>query len=153
MVYFRHGMKGTKIYEVWHAMKARCHRPKHKFYPRYGGRGITVCERWLDFKNFFADMGDVPEGMTLERLDNDKGYYKDNCEWATQKGQTRNRSNNKMVTYNGKTKCLQAWADQLGMNKRTLRERIVRSGWSIEKALTTPVETRTYKDSNENQVS
>src|SRR5215471_1751166 len=76
---YRHGKANAKIYRIWSAMVRRCHRPEDARYADYGGRGITVCERWLDFANFYADMGDPPEGHSLDRINNDAGYSRENC--------------------------------------------------------------------------
>ena len=92
----KHGMYGTRTYWAWHNMKQRCYNPRHDSYPNYGGRGIKVCEDWKDFKSFYADMGECPEKMTLERVDNTKGYYLENCQWVSHKVQARNRRNNKI---------------------------------------------------------
>jgi hypothetical protein len=84
-------MAGTKIYMIWSEMIARCNRPTHKRYSDYGGRGITVCDRWRDFTAFYEDMGDRPHGRSLDRIDNDKGYSPENCQWATAIEQRANR--------------------------------------------------------------
>jgi hypothetical protein len=86
-----HGMCGTKIYYIWADMLYRCTKAKHARYADYGGRGITVCERWHEFANFFADMGERPEGRSLDRRDNDAGYSPENCRWATPAEQSENR--------------------------------------------------------------
>ena len=85
-----HGMCGTPLYDTWNTMMARCYNPKNPAYKNYGGRGINVCERWHDPRNFYADMGDRPEGLTLERKDNNGNYEFNNCEWASRKTQSRN---------------------------------------------------------------
>jgi hypothetical protein len=88
----KHGMEGTREYRCWAHMKERCMNPKHKQYSDYGGRGITVCLEWQQsFEAFYADMGPMPSNLTLERLNNDKGYLKENCAWATRKQQAQNR--------------------------------------------------------------
>lgn len=87
----RHGMNGTPTYNSWVAMKSRCKGGTEISDTYYASRGISVCKRWQNFKNFFADMGERPEGTTLDRIDNDKGYFQGNCRWATRKEQVRNR--------------------------------------------------------------
>lgn len=90
-----HGHTGTKIYNVWRAMIARCNNPDDARYKYYGGRGITVCARWLKFENFLKDMGIPPTGLSIERMDNERGYSKKNCKWATHTEQMRNRRNSR----------------------------------------------------------
>lgn len=97
----KHGVWGCGAYRTWHCMMQRCTNPKHKRYSYYGGRGIAICSEWReDFRNFYRDMGDRPEGLTLDRIDADKGYYKENCKWATLSEQNYNtrRSINKMLS-------------------------------------------------------
>ncbi len=89
----RHGMSKTATYKSWQSMIVRCTRPENHNWHRYGGRGITVCERWKIFENFYADMGERPEGKQLDRSDNNKGYSADNCRWVTQKENCNNRGN------------------------------------------------------------
>lgn len=87
----RHGQANTPVYMAWADMVHRCSNPDHKRWPDYGGRGITVCERWRDFANFYADMGERPSGLTLDRIDNERGYEPSNCRWASRSTQSKNR--------------------------------------------------------------
>ena len=128
----------SPTYKSWEAMWRRCTDSRHPAYHRYGGRGITVCDRWKSFENFLADMGERPEATWINRKENDKGYEPGNCEWVTFAESGRNRSTNVNLTHDGKTKCLSEWAKLLGIGRATLRARIV-SGWDARKALTQPV--------------
>ena len=104
----KHGMVGTRIYHCWASMRMRCINDKNPRYHKYGGRGITICDEWLNsFVSFYNDMGDMPEGMSLDRIDNNKGYYKDNCRWATREEQQRNinKQKNNKVGYKGVYYC------------------------------------------------
>jgi len=135
-----HGMSKTLIYKTWNAMTERCLNKNHKDYKNYGGRGITVCEEWVgSFERFYSDMGDKPSKKhSIDRIDNEKGYSKENCRWATNAEQNRNMRSNINLTFNGKTQCLTDWAIELGLKKTTLEGRLGKSGWSVEKALSTP---------------
>ncbi len=104
-------------YAIWNAMMQRCHNPNYNDYPRYGGRGIRVSKRWQTFANFYHDMGKKPSGGSIERIDNNKGYSAGNCKWVTQKEQSRNKSSNRNLKANGKTKVLADWAKELGVTK------------------------------------
>lgn len=132
-----HGMSRTPIYNAWRGMIERCTKPTHKSCAFYGGRGITVCRRWLKFENFYADMGDRPAGRSLERRKNDKGYSPTNCYWATRKEQMNNTRSNFMLEFNGVRKHAREWAADLGITQRGMAARIAH-GWSIEQACTTP---------------
>jgi hypothetical protein len=133
-----HGLGRTAIYYAWAAMIQRCENPKNKWYHRYGGRGIKVCEAWRnDFRAFYADMGDKPDGLELDRKDNNGDYSKENCQWSTRSEQVRNRITTKYLTFNGETMTLPDWADRLGIKRKVL-ERRIRDGWSVEDALTKP---------------
>lgn len=133
----KHGQHGTRTYKSWTQMIQRCTNPNAKGYPRYGGRGITVCDRWLEsFENFLEDMGERPPGMTLERLDVNGNYEPGNCTWATWKEQSRNRRTNRLIEFEGETLCMEDVAAKLGISSNTLRDRIKRNG--IEAALAMP---------------
>ena len=132
-----HGGK-SREYLTWRAMRGRCNNPNDPAYPRYGGRGVAVCDRWDRFENFLADMGPRPDGASLDRWpDNDGDYEPGNCRWATRKEQGRNMRSNNMLTARGQTLCIKDWADRLGVDPGTIRHRI-RKGWSVEKAVTAP---------------
>ncbi len=113
-----HGMSRSPEYFCWTNMKARCADPSNKHFKNYGGRGIIICPTWLEsFENFFADMGPIPEpGLTLERIDNERGYFKDNCTWATRAEQVRNRRNSILHTIGGETLCLKDWCARLNVS-------------------------------------
>lgn len=138
----KHGMLYSPAYHSWHGMLQRCGNPNASFYAYYGGRGITVCEEWKTFVGFYRDMGDRPQGTTLDRIDSNGNYCKGNCKWSTKKEQGNNRGNNHYLTFEGKTQTLKQWADEKGIEFETLRGRIDVNGWTIEKALTTPVRVR-----------
>lgn len=125
-------------YRTWKGMRHRCNSPSHKSWKNYGGRGIRVCERWDSFENFLSDMGEKPEGMTLERIDNDGNYEPGNCRWATPKENCNNRRTSRILSLNGRSMTLEQWSDEVKIHSDTLSKRIA-SGWSVEKALTTPL--------------
>jgi hypothetical protein len=134
----KHGHSNNKTYISWKRMIQRCTNPNDKDYHYYSGRNIKVCREWLKFENFLQDMGERPLRHTIERIDNNKGYYKSNCRWATRKQQQRNKCNNHLKTYNGKTQCLSAWSEEFAIPENILRGRI-RRGWSMDKTLKTPL--------------
>lgn len=140
MANLKHGMSRTSTYGIWAGMIARCHRNDgSEHYARYGARGIAVCDRWrYSFENFYADMGERPDGMSIERKDNAKGYEPLNCVWATAKEQQRNRRGVLSLTVGGVTKTLPEWCEETGMHPQTVRDR-VKAGWTHESALNTPV--------------
>jgi len=123
-------------------MMMRCTNPKQMNYHRYGGRGITVCESWKTFANFYADMGDPPDGMTLDRIDNDGNYEPSNCRWATDKQQNRNRKTSHFYTVGDKTATIAEWAEIKGMPARQLRLRIITKNLTMEQALAMPYKPR-----------
>ena len=128
----------SRTYSVWSAMMQRCGNQKYSQYRDYGGRCITVCERWHSFENFLADIGEVPDGMTIGRLDNDGQYCKDNCRWETRKEQQRNTRRNAMLEFRSERRCLTEWAEITGIKPETIRARL-RYGWGIDRALTVQV--------------
>lgn len=123
-------------------MLQRCNNPKDPSYGRYGAKGVRVCERWLAFENFLADMGLRPEGTTLDRRDGKSNYEPGNCRWATRSQQATNRGNNKRYEFQGESLTVREWAKRYGMNSITLETRINRHGWPIEKALSEPIKPR-----------
>lgn len=125
----------TKTYYCWSHMKSRCLNKKHAKYHLYGGRGITVCKKWLAFKNFLTDMGEKPEGKSLDRIDNSKGYDKKNCRWASHEEQNRNKRTN--IMYKGE--CAKTASLRLGGNRGLVTKRLSR-GWPIEKAFSVKID-------------
>lgn len=134
----KHGLSYCPEYRVWQGMRLRCTEPSNAAYPDYGGRGITICDRWLNSpENFMADMGQKPTAKhEIDRIDNDKGYEPGNCRWALRKENDRNRRSNRFVEFEGQTKTVAEWCELLGIRGDTLRWRL-NKGWSIEMALFT----------------
>lgn len=134
------GSNKTKIYIVWRNMKSRCLNQSATDYPNYGGRGITICERWINsFANFLADMGIQPSPKhTIERRDSNGNYEPSNCRWATQKEQGNNRRNNVFIEHDGMRKTISQWAEYAGIGMKTLHQRIS-DGWDFRTAITKPV--------------
>jgi hypothetical protein len=118
-------------------MIKRCTNPNAKHYKDYGGRGIKVCNRWMDFANFYADMGNAPPGMSIDRIDNDGDYTPENCRWADDLTQARNSRHCHMLTHNGETHCITEWAELINIKPNTIHSRL-RLGWSVSKTLSTP---------------
>lgn len=133
-----HGKSNSKLFNIWTGMKQRCYDEHCKSYKDYGGRGIVVCNDWLnDFQIFhdWAMNNDYQEGLTIDRIDNNKGYSPKNCHWATRKQQNRNTRKNKSFTINGETHCLSEWCEIYNINYKKVHCRIYRNHWTIEKAL------------------
>jgi len=130
------GKKGqrTRAYHSWDGMIQRCTNPNFKQWKDYGGRGITVCEEWRDFSNFLSDMGHPPEGFTIDRIDNNLGYNKDNCRWVSRKEQQRNRRNSHKITIDGREKSMIDWAEEFGILIGSVHNRLQR-GWTELEAL------------------
>ncbi len=134
----KHGMARTPIYKTWCSMIERCYTDTHQAFQHYGGRGIEVCERWRHgFDNFYADMGDRPEGLSLDRIDNNKGYTPDNCRWATSEEQMANTRMARLLEYKGEKLPVAAWARKLGVSRNRINTRLQR-GMTVEEALTVP---------------
>lgn len=135
-----HGMSRTRLYKEWLRIKERCSLETKDGYERYGGRGITVCQEWLDSFEAFRDWAlanGYRDDLTIERKDVDGDYCPENCCWATSEEQANNKSNNRLITYDGRTQTLAQWAREIGMRRDTLRHRL-ESGWSLDRALTEP---------------
>jgi len=122
----------NKTYRAWVNMKGRCLNSKHAGFADYGGRGIGICERWMSFENFLADMGEAPEGMTLDRERVNEGYKPDNCRWATAKQQANNRRNNIVIELEGRSQTLSAWAQEFNLPFPTVYGRFAK-GYPVEK--------------------
>lgn len=136
-----HGLSRHQLYGVWSTMKARCANTKNKKYPRYGGRGITVCEEWQTFEPFYewAMANGYRNNLTIDRIDNDGDYCPENCRWVTLQKQANNTSKTIKIEFNGETKTLSEWAEIIGVDRVCLWKRIYLRNWPIAKALTTPL--------------
>ncbi len=137
----KRGMYGTPEYHAWSGMIQRCHNTKSLAYPNYGGRGIRVCEQWLEFIAFIEDMGKRPSpSHSLERVNNQLGYSPDNCIWATKHVQVRNQRRSILITAFGRTQCRKDWARELGISFQCIKHRMEKLGLTAEQALTsTPI--------------
>lgn len=132
-----HGFSGTPTYTAWEHMLARCRNKRHASFKDYGARGIIACSRWEKFENFLHDMGAQPEGLTLERIDNNAGYSPSNCKWATRREQSNNRRNSRFLNLGGETFTITTWCRNLGGSHALVDGRL-RAGWSIQRALSEP---------------
>ena len=125
-------ISSTRTYRCWQDMKQRCLNPNAQAFKDYGARGITVCKAWEEsFANFLADMGEAPEGMSLDRINNELGYSPENCRWANQKQQNRNHRGCVFIEYLGEKKTIIEWSEQTGINEKTLHARFVK-GWPVD---------------------
>lgn len=144
-----HGMSYTRIFKIWDGILSRCLNENNVNYFRYGAKGIKVCKRWLKFKNFYEDMKDgYADNLSIDRIKNNNGYYKNNCRWATKVQQDRNRGTNRFLTINGQTRCISEWSEVSGVNRSTLMIRI-RMGWPLEKCIINKSFKPGHKFSNE----
>lgn len=136
----KHGLRRTPEYTTWASMKGRCLNTNNPKYPRYGGRGITICPKWItDFGAFYADMGPKPsKAHSIDRIDNDGNYTPENCRWSTPAIQSDNRSTTRAFTYRGETKTLREFSTMYGLPFKRLRHRL-EHGWDLATAMTTPL--------------
>lgn len=138
----KHGFFGTRIYQTWVQMKARCFNEQHKHYKDYGGRGITVCDEWKDdFMTYYywsIDNG-YAENLSIDRIENDGNYEPSNCRWVSMQMQANNKRNNRLIEYNNQTHTLAEWSRILGINYKTLKARIITMCWDVKRAFETPV--------------
>lgn len=137
----KHDGKNTRLYSIWVDMRRRCENQKNPSFSRYGGSGITVCPEWHDFTVFrtWAYSHGYSEILTIDRIDNDKGYSPENCRWVTLKVQENNRRNNTLLVFKGECHTLSQWAEITGIHRATIGRRIHNYGWPIDRALTEPV--------------
>lgn len=137
-----HGDTGTRLYNIWNTMIRRCELPSAGSYKWYGGKGVSVCHEWrtsyVNFKAWAKENG-YKSNLTIDRIDSNNDYCPGNCRWISMKEQQNNRCNNHIITFNGESHTLSQWAEIIGMSPKTLSRRIVDKGWSIERALTTPL--------------
>lgn len=133
-------IRPSPTYSVWKSLTSRCLQPSSPAYAHYKSRGISLCERWRKFDNFLCDMGERPHALTIDRIDNNKGYEPGNCRWATRIEQANNRITNITFEYKGKTLTLANLARETGVSKEMLRSRLCRCTpkWSVEDAVNTP---------------
>lgn len=136
-----HGHTGSPTYESWSRMKQRCNNPNDPSYDGYGGSGIMVCDEWnASFEAFLRDMGERPNGCSLDRYPDPSGNYEPgNCRWATPMQQSRNRRDNSLLKHNGKVMTIVEWSEETGIQPSTISKRINKYGWTAEEALSTPV--------------
>lgn len=141
---YKHGETGTRLHKIWCSMHERCESKNHIHYADYGGRGIAVCEEWSEYLPFakWARENGYSDDLSIDRIDNDRGYEPSNCRWATQKEQHNNKRSNRIIEYMGKRYTLTQLAEYAGLNKTTLKERL-NNGWSVEDAVEKPVRKRT----------
>lgn len=140
----RNPYRKTRLWYIWVNMKTRCCNPNSKAFPRYGGRGITICDEWLNDSLTFCEWAmtnGYQDDLTLDRIDNDGPYSPENCRFISMTEQQHNRSNNRNITYQGETHCVTEWSRRLGINQTVLCRRLDR-GWTVERAFTQPVDHR-----------
>lgn len=135
-----HGLRENPLYNIWKAMIYRCEKPNTSYYYNYGGRGINVCERWHDIRNFVDDMySTYKEGLEIDRIDNNGNYEPENCRWITKKENSNNRRDNRIVEYNGMRKTVAQWVEYTGIIEQVFSYRL--NNWKLEDVFTTPYPT------------
>lgn len=141
-----HGKHGTRLYKIWQGMNQRCNNSNYTDYDNYGGRGITVCDEWSEFMPFYrwAMNNGYKNNLSIDRINNDGNYETGNCKWSTMKEQANNKRTNVCYEYQNQKKNLTQWSEQSGISRYHLYQRIRRDGWTIEKALNTPIGTYKY---------
>ena len=143
-----HRQSESRLYETWSGMKKRCYNPYSKSFSAYGGRGIAVCDEWKDdFQAFYdwAMANGYADDLTIDRIDVNGNYSPENCRWVDKLTQANNCRTNHYLTFNGKTQSIAEWARELGVSDSLIRQRIVKLGWSVERALTEPSRAKAYK--------
>lgn len=135
----KHGGKGTRLYKIWKSMRTRCNNPNDKNYRYYGGRGISICREWNDFKAFkdWAMTNGYGDNLTIDRINNNGNYCPENCRWADSTTQANNTRRNHFIEYNGERHTLSEWSRITGISYQKIKDRINKCGWDIKKALTT----------------
>lgn len=143
-----HGKTNSHLYSIWKGMRDRIFNKNARCYKDYGGRGIKICDEWLNFENFYewAINNGYQDNLTIERKDVNGNYCPENCKWATMKEQANNRRTNHFIEFNGKNQSMSDWAKEINIPYQTLKSRINSMGWKIERALTTPVNKKRGKD-------
>lgn len=131
-------MSRTQTFRRWAAMLNRCMNQRAACFKNYGGRGIKVCERWMRFENFYADMGDCPPGLSLDRIDNDGNYEPANCRWATIVEQARNKRNTVLIAAFGVKRTIEEWSRETGLPWGTIYGRAILRSWPGERAVSQP---------------
>lgn len=130
-----------RLYKIWDGMHRRCYEKKDQAYKNYGARGIIVCDKWHDFNEFleWVLMSGYDKKLSIDRIDNNKGYSPENCKWSTKKEQANNRRTNRMIVFNGEEKTVAQWSEKIGIKVSVLQARLNNHGWTIERALTMPL--------------
>lgn len=151
---YKHGKTGHKLHNVFNGMKQRCYDPNHVRYGKYGGKGITICDEWLrDFMSFYdwCMENGWKEGLTVDRIDHDLGYSPDNCRIVSYAVQSNNLSNNRMVTWRGRTQTITQWSRETGLRFNTIKNRI-KNGWDMDDVMTKPARKINYQHESKHMI-